>query len=83
MRTATAATLAALLALSASGTAVDAQAPGSIDWDAVRVESMEHFKALLRTDTSNPPGTSSCVKPGSSNSCCAGDSDRLPTFFPP
>ncbi len=27
-----------------------------MDWQAVAAESMEYFKALLRTDTSNPPG---------------------------
>ena len=56
MRATAAATLAALVALSASGNAAHAQDPSAIDWDAVGVESMEHFKALLRIDTSNPPG---------------------------
>ncbi len=27
-----------------------------VDWPAVAAESMEYFSALLRTDTSNPPG---------------------------
>ena len=28
----------------------------AVDWEAVAVESMGHFSALLRIDTSNPPG---------------------------
>ena len=27
-----------------------------VDWQAIAAESMEYFKELLRTDTSNPPG---------------------------
>ena len=27
-----------------------------VDWQAVAAESMEYFLALLRTNTSNPPG---------------------------
>lgn len=33
-----------------------AGAPREIDWGAVEVEAIEHFKALLRIDTTNPPG---------------------------
>jgi len=55
-----------LLSLAAPWVAVSsvAVAPASasaqegtpLAWDAVAVEAMEHFKALLRIDTSNPPG---------------------------
>jgi acetylornithine deacetylase/succinyl-diaminopimelate desuccinylase-like protein len=31
-------------------------APPAIDWRAVEAEALEHFKALLRIDTTNPPG---------------------------
>ena len=34
----------------------DAQDRYPVDWPAVATESMEYFSALLRTDTSNPPG---------------------------
>ncbi len=34
----------------------EAQDRYALDWEAVETESMEHFLALLRTDTSNPPG---------------------------
>src|SRR5258705_3782908 len=44
--------LTALLAASA-GTA-RAQAP--IDWKAIEAETLQHFQALVRIDTSNPPG---------------------------
>jgi hypothetical protein len=37
-------------------TPLGAQAP-SPDWTQVEVETMRHFQALLRLDTSNPPGT--------------------------
>jgi acetylornithine deacetylase/succinyl-diaminopimelate desuccinylase-like protein len=42
-----------LLATGATGTA-RAQMP--IDWKAVEVETLRHFQALVRIDTSNPPG---------------------------
>jgi acetylornithine deacetylase/succinyl-diaminopimelate desuccinylase-like protein len=42
-----------LLAAAATGTA-RAQAP--IDWKAVEAETLQHFQALVRIDTSNPPG---------------------------
>ena len=34
-----------------------AQAP--IDWRAVEAETLQHFKALVQIDTSNPPGNES------------------------
>jgi len=33
-----------------------AQAPSGPDWRALEDETMRHFQALLRLDTSNPPG---------------------------
>jgi acetylornithine deacetylase/succinyl-diaminopimelate desuccinylase-like protein len=45
--------LAVLLAAGVPGTA-RAQAP--IDWKAVEAETLQHFQALVRIDTSNPPG---------------------------
>lgn len=45
--------VATLLASGVSGT-MRAQAP--IDWKAVEAETLQHFQALVRIDTSNPPG---------------------------
>src|SRR4051794_10448912 len=42
-----------LLISSGSGT-MRAQSP--IDWKAVEAETLQHFQALVRIDTSNPPG---------------------------
>jgi acetylornithine deacetylase/succinyl-diaminopimelate desuccinylase-like protein len=39
-----------------SPTANAAEAPAGIDWDAVQAEAVEHLRALLRIDTTNPPG---------------------------
>ena len=44
-----------VLALVAGTVALAAQAP-AIDWSRVETESMEHFQAVLRFDTSDPPG---------------------------
>ncbi|HEV2132289.1 MAG TPA: M20/M25/M40 family metallo-hydrolase [Longimicrobiaceae bacterium] len=33
-----------------------AQSPSQPDWDAIQEETIRHFQALLRLDTSNPPG---------------------------
>ena len=44
-----------LLALVAGTATLVAQAP-AIDWSRVETESMEHFQAVLRFDTSDPPG---------------------------
>ena len=52
-RRATAILCAVLLAVPLAG---DAQDRYPVDWQAVAEESMEYFSALLRTDTSNPPG---------------------------
>jgi len=37
-------------------TNLPAQAPAELDWSAVEDETMRHFQALLRFDTSDPPG---------------------------
>ena len=42
-------------AVVAGGVALIAQAP-VIDWQRVETESMEHFQAVLRFNTSDPPG---------------------------
>ena len=42
-----------LLAAAVTG-AARAQVP--IDWKAVEAETLRHFQALVRIDTSNPPG---------------------------
>ena len=33
-----------------------AQSPASPDWTAVQRETLEHFQALVRVDTQDPPG---------------------------
>jgi acetylornithine deacetylase/succinyl-diaminopimelate desuccinylase-like protein len=45
----------ALLATALSATAA-AQQPNAIDWPRIEAETMQHFQALLRLDTSDPPG---------------------------
>jgi acetylornithine deacetylase/succinyl-diaminopimelate desuccinylase-like protein len=40
----------------AAGVAVVAQGPRTPDWSRLEDETMQHFQALLRLDTSNPPG---------------------------
>ena len=44
------------LAISGFGVALVGQAPGSIDWQRIETETMEHFQTVLRFDTSDPPG---------------------------
>ena len=46
-----------LLALSCSPAPQPAGPPGELDWSAVETETLEHFQALLRFNTSDPPGT--------------------------
>jgi acetylornithine deacetylase/succinyl-diaminopimelate desuccinylase-like protein len=45
-----------LLAVALSPSAAGAQTPSEPDWSSVEAETLEHFQALLRLDTSNPPG---------------------------
>ncbi|HEY1910119.1 MAG TPA: M20/M25/M40 family metallo-hydrolase [Vicinamibacterales bacterium] len=42
--------------LLAIGTVATARAQAPIDWKAIEVETLQHFQALVRIDTSNPPG---------------------------
>lgn len=44
------------LLLAASIATLAAQAPDGPDWNAAQDETMRHFQALLRFDTSDPPG---------------------------
>jgi hypothetical protein len=30
--------------------------PGAVDWAAVEAETLRHFQAIVRLDTSDPPG---------------------------
>jgi len=39
-----------------AGSAVIAQSPGTADWPSIERETLEHFQAVLRMDTSDPPG---------------------------
>jgi hypothetical protein len=47
--------LLAFAALAATSPNIHAQT-AAIDWQRVEAESMEHFQAVLRFDTSDPPG---------------------------
>src|SRR5436190_22025062 len=47
---------AGLAALAVAGTRVSAQTSSSPDWTRLRDETLRHFQAVLRLDTSNPPG---------------------------
>ena len=49
-------TLTTLLAASLFTSAALAQRPNAPDWSQVEAETMQHFQALLRFDTSDPPG---------------------------
>ena len=42
--------------LVAAAAAARAQAPAEPSWPAVETETLEHFQALVRMDTSDPPG---------------------------
>jgi acetylornithine deacetylase/succinyl-diaminopimelate desuccinylase-like protein len=46
----------ALVLVSLAGATGFAQSPSEPDWTRVEDETMQHFQALLRLDTSNPPG---------------------------
>ena len=46
----------AALAAAAAAAALAAQTPVQPDWTKVEDETMRHYQALLRLDTSNPPG---------------------------
>jgi acetylornithine deacetylase/succinyl-diaminopimelate desuccinylase-like protein len=51
--------VAGLFALAVAAQPIHAQERYAVDWNAVADESMRHFEALLRIDTSNPPGNES------------------------
>ena len=44
------------VAVAVTSSSIAAQQPGAIDWPRVEAESMEHFQAVLRFNTSDPPG---------------------------
>jgi Ni/Co efflux regulator RcnB len=44
-----------LLVASAAGDSLRAQT-SAIDWKVIETETLRHFQALVRIDTSNPPG---------------------------
>jgi acetylornithine deacetylase/succinyl-diaminopimelate desuccinylase-like protein len=48
--------LAALILATLVSESALAQSPRTPDWRALEDETMQHFQALLRLDTSNPPG---------------------------
>jgi acetylornithine deacetylase/succinyl-diaminopimelate desuccinylase-like protein len=48
--------LVILLLVLAGPTAARAQEPAALDWSTIEVETLRHFQALLRFDTSDPPG---------------------------
>ena len=45
-----------ITALLTGGVTGAARAQAPIDWKAVEAETLQHFQALVRIDTSNPPG---------------------------
>ena len=45
-----------ILTLLVAGPAGLARAQAPIDWKAIETETLQHFQALVRIDTSNPPG---------------------------
>ncbi len=52
---------AAFLLASAVSVVALAQGPPAPDWSRLEAETMQHFQALLRMDTSNPPGNEKLV----------------------
>ena len=50
-----------LVTAAASQVAVHAQGGSAVDWQAVERETVEHFQAIVRLDTSNPPGNETRV----------------------
>jgi acetylornithine deacetylase/succinyl-diaminopimelate desuccinylase-like protein len=46
-----------VLVLAGTVVSLSAQSPAAIDWVKVDVETMQHFQALLRFDTTDPPMT--------------------------
>lgn len=58
MRTAFLFALGALTACTQGdpGPATTTGTPGTLDWSAIETETLDHFQALLRADTRDPPG---------------------------
>ena len=52
------------LMLAGTSTALLAQAPSQPDWAAIEAETLKHFQALLRFDTSDPFQNSGYSSPG-------------------
>jgi acetylornithine deacetylase/succinyl-diaminopimelate desuccinylase-like protein len=48
--------IAMVVATTMASTVVLAQSPGQPDWAALEAETLQHFQALVRFDTSDPPG---------------------------
>lgn len=48
--------IAMVMATTVASTILLAQAPAQPDWKALEAETLEHFQALVRVDTSDPPG---------------------------
>jgi hypothetical protein len=46
-----------LLSLVLSTSLSATQSPGQPNWTAVEEETLRHFQALVRMDTTDPPGT--------------------------
>jgi acetylornithine deacetylase/succinyl-diaminopimelate desuccinylase-like protein len=55
--TSTSRTVRILLACFLAAEQAQAQRPSVPDWPSIEAETMQHFQALLRMDTSDPPGT--------------------------
>jgi hypothetical protein len=45
-----------LVAVLLAALSLRGHAQSSIDWKAVQAETLQHFRALVQIDTSNPPG---------------------------
>src|SRR5436190_8738005 len=51
----------AIIFASTASVAVLAQIPKEPDWKALEAETMQHYQAVLRLDTRNPPGNEHIV----------------------
>ena len=45
-----------IIGLLLAGVGANARAQPAIDWKAIEAETLQHFRALVQFDTSNPPG---------------------------
>jgi acetylornithine deacetylase/succinyl-diaminopimelate desuccinylase-like protein len=46
----------AIILVLLAGVAANVRAQAAIDWKAIEAETLQHFRALVQLDTSNPPG---------------------------